>query len=262
MARLFDRRAPGEDLTVSTQAGSPIFVAPDEIAVQMEHLWVRLALHRPAAPSSLAVTSYLRGEGVSVVASALALAASRRGPTLLVDGNLARPNLLAPGPVTATGTGTGIDAGAGEAGSVGAGPGGRGLRAVLEGSATIDEVVIDTDQDQLSILPVGSGAGASGEPRPPIELQPGLARELLAALSMLYPTVIVDAPSMQEPSAALAMVSACESTLLTVRHGVTDIDQVTAAADELAGVDLLGVVLNDARLRTPSWLRSRLGDLR
>lgn len=258
MARLFDRRAPGEDLTVATRAGSPIFVAPDEIAVQMEHLWVRLALHRPAAPSSLAVTSYLRGEGVSVVASALALAASRRGPTLLVDGNLARPNLLAPGPVAATGTGA--DAGAGEPGGVGAGPGGRGLRAVLEGSATIDEVAIDTDQDQLSILPVG--AGASGEPGPPIELQPGLARELLAALSMLYPTVIVDAPSMQERSAALAMVSACESALLTVRHGVTDIDQVTAAADELAGVDLLGVVLNDARLRTPSWLRSRLGDLR
>lgn len=238
MARLFDRSVPAQDLTVSTSSGAPVFVTPDEIAVRMEHLWVRLALHRPAAPSSLAITSYLRGEGVTVVASALALAASRRGPTLLVDGNLSRPELLA-----------------------GRDEGGGGLRSVLAGSATIDEAVVATDHDQLSILPVGSAVDASGETRPPIELQPELASELVGALSMLFSTVIVDAPSLQEPSAALAMASACEASLLTVRHGVTDIDQAKAAADELSDADLLGVVLTNARLRTPSWLRSRLGDL-
>lgn len=234
MARLSDRRASGHGLTVSTDAGVPVFAVPSEVSRQMEHLWVRLSLHRPRPPSSVAVTSYLRGEGVTVVATALALASSRRTPTLLVDGNIARPGLSV-------------------------GESAAGIRDVLSGSISLDEAVVATDHDQLAILPVGTSAdpGAAADPAP--DIHPKLANELLNALAVTFPTVVVDAPSLQEPSAALALASACEASLLTVRHGVTDIDQAQAAADVLADVDLLGVVLNDARLRTPSWLQRRLG---
>ncbi len=42
---------------------------------------------------------------------------------------------------------------------------------------------------------------------------------------------------------------------------MTDIDQVSAAAGCLNETELLGVVLNATRFRTPGWLKRRVGVL-
>jgi len=236
MARLSERSRTDEDLLISTRSGTVVGIVPDDVRHQSQHLWVRMGLHRSSEPDSIAVTSYLRGEGVSLVALALAVAASERGRTLLVDANLTRPGLLV--------------------GDDGAGRGGhRGLREILDNGLAFEDAIHATDHAELSVLPVG------GDPTsdPGSEFDPVLAGQLLGALSLHYDTVIVDSPSLQEASAAVAVAAACDACLAVVRHRVTDIEQVQSAADQLVDTEFLGVVLNATRLRTPRWLRRRLG---
>lgn len=240
MARLFERSRTGQDLLISTRSGSAIGIVPDDLRHQSQHLWVRLGLHRPVEPASIAVTSYLRGEGVSLVSLALAVAASERGRTLLVDANLPRPSLLV---------------GDGESEGQGVSSGHRGLRGIIDDGLAIEDAIVATDHAELSVLPVGAGSAAG----PSIEFNPTLAEQLFGALSLHYDTVIVDSPSLQEPAAAIAVAAACDACLAVVHHRVTDIEQVRSAADQLVDTEFLGVVLNATRLRTPRWLRRRLG---
>ncbi len=236
MVRLFERSRTGQDLLISTRSGSVVGIVPDEMRHQSQHLWVRLGLHRPVEPASIAVTSFLRGEGVSLVSLALAVAASERGRTLLVDANMARPTLL-------VGEGDGATSGH------------RGVRGIIENGLAIEDVVLATDHAELSVLPIGGDPAGD----PSIEFDPALAQQLFGALSLHYDTVIVDSPSLQEPAAAVAVAAACDACLAVVHHRVTDIEQVQSAADQLVDTEFLGVVLNATRLRTPRWLRRRLG---
>lgn len=232
MARLFDRADTSRDVTISTRTGSVVGVVPDEIGHQSQHLWVRLGLHQPIEPSSIAVTSFLRGEGVTTVSLALAAAASQRGRTLLVDANIARPVLPTDGDH-------------------------RGLWGIVEDGMAVEDAAIVTDHAGLSILPVGRDVALEQR----VELDPSLATQLVEVLSLHYDTIVVDAPSLQEPSAAVAVAAACDASLVVVRHRVTDIEQVQAAADALVDTEFIGVVLNDSRSRTPRWIRRRLGVL-
>ncbi len=233
MARLSDRSRTDADLVVSTRSGQVVGIVPDDLRHQSQHLWVRMGLHRPSEPASIAVTSYLRGEGVSLVSLALAVAASERGRTLLVDANMTRPGLLVGDEAQTR----------------------RGLRGIIEGGLAVEDASERTDHGELSVLAVG------GDPATGFSdgLTPALAEQLLGALSLHYDTVIVDSPSLQEASDAVAVAAACEACLAVVRHRVTDIEQVQSAADQLADTEFLGVVLNATRLRTPRWLRRRLG---
>lgn len=232
MALLSRRRVAGSERVVRTTDGVVLARVPDEVGAEMENLWVRLRVHQPSLPASVLLTAKLSGEGVSLVSLALGTVAAGVGRTLVVEANDLGGRL----PVAADRP---------------------GLTDVLMGAVTIDEAVVATDQPGLDVLPVGAGAvpGRLGS-----SLDMITAGDLVDALEASYDLVLVDSPGLAQSALALTLAGACEASLLVVRHGVTDIDQVQSARAALGqGANLLGVVLNGTHLATPGRIRRLLG---
>ncbi len=233
MLRLLERRRTDDEARVVRAAdGTALARLPEEIERQLQYLWVRVRLHSDPVPSSFLITSKLSGEGVTLVSLALATMAANNGRVLLLEANDTGSRL----PVDDTNV---------------------GLMGVLTGAATIEETVVETDHAGLSILPIGpaSGSGRLGN-----EVDLDLATGLIGELSARYDTVVVDAPALARSPLALNLAAACAASLLVVRHGVTDLDQVESARADLADANLIGLVLNGTRLATPARIRRLLGN--
>ena len=81
-------------------------------------------------------------------------------------------------------------------------------------------------------------------------------KDALEELSSKYHHVVLDMPPLQSSDQALGLLRHADAYLLVTRHGETSLNQVSTLTEELRSVDLLGVVLNDYRTRTPRYIRS------
>lgn len=168
----------------------------------------------------VAVTSSVRGEGVSITAANLALTAarSRDSRVALVDCDLRRGSI---------------------ARLFGTGARPSGLSELLAGKCETGEALSRYQEGQLAIIPAGKPAGESAS----LLASPAFG-ELLAQLRNLFDEVFLDVPPALATADAAIVAHKCDGVVLVVRADVTPREQIASAIRTLAGAQVWGMVLN------------------
>jgi polysaccharide biosynthesis transport protein len=168
------------------------------------------------------VTSSVPGEGKTTTAGNLAVTYAQQGlRVLLVDCDLRKPAVHRLFDV----------------------PSEPGLTQLVLGYASREDVIRETSQERLFVLPAGA------LPPNPAELLGGpQARAVFDQLSTDYDIVLIDTSPMMAASDAAILASHSDGVLLVVRAGYADRKAVQAAAEQLAtvGARVVGAVFNDA----------------
>ncbi len=131
-------------------------------------------------------------------------------------------------------------------------PSSPGLAAVLDGSISIDNALLPTIMPNLFLLPAGTI---------PLEQRSIIARSerlrsCIETLSQYFHYVLLDVPAVLTTSDAIALASLGEACCMVVRQGVTPVNSVRTALDDLKHLPMLGVVLNQTTMTTPRWIRA------
>lgn len=208
--------------------GAPVSELGEEFRLIKRALMARL--HEDGARSDSAggaviqVTSARSGEGKTFCAVnlALSLAADAGAEVLLVDADLANPEM-------ATLLGLPSDAGLND--------------ALADPALAVEDFVVRTDVPGLAVLPAGrSGPNDTGH------LASGRMNALLAALVAGRPEriVILDSPPLLAASAASGLAGQVDQTLLVVRADSTTDAALRDAAGLLGGSARVSVILNRA----------------
>jgi protein-tyrosine kinase len=217
----------------SGASGTSLFhVVPPDVATSLRFLVARLQKgDEVAVRQSIAITSALAGEGVTSTARSLAAILANdldRSVCLLETNWWSSDGDLATAPVRRL-----------------------GLAGVLSGSCSVDEALMRTSDERLSVLtsgtmPMGGRPAAVGS---------SAFTDVLELLTKWFDTVLIDAPPVLTTSEATGIVRQAEATLLVIRQGVTTEQQVRTAIDDIGGVDLLGVIVNRSSTRVPRFLQ-------
>lgn len=204
------------------------FTFPDEVIDNMRHLITRSSRNTPL-PSRLAVVAALREEGVTYVSRALAAALTNDlgERVCLVDLNWWYP-----------------------ADTSFISPDNGGLAAVLAGQTTLGDVLVQTGWANLHLLPAGS---VPKQERPALARSQAL-REVLTQLNHSYDHLIMDIPAILATNDAVPLASLGSACCLVIRQGVTWMEDVKLALDEIDHLSIMGVVMNKFKLNTPSFL--------
>ena len=168
----------------------------------------------------IAVTSSVRGEGVSMTAANLALTAarSRDARVALVDCDLRR-------------------------GSIGAlfGMGQRsGLADVLSGKTDVGEALGRSHEGHLAVIPAGRAPGAETASL----LASNRFTQTLGLLRTLFDEIYLDVPPALATADASVVAHKADGIVMVVRAGVTPREQITSAVRTLQGAPLWGMVMN------------------
>jgi len=224
---------PAPRLELTSAAGHPVLSLDAAVAEQYRRL--HTALWLDGGPVVLALTSAIRGEGVTEATLGLGavLAHDLAGRFVVAELNLAAPALaqrfaLAPAP---------------------------GLAECLRGEAALDTALRPTSLANLWLLPGGDPGPASDVTR----LVRGEAlREQVAQLRAQFDRVVLDLPAVLSTSDAVALARLADAVALAVRAGVTPLALCRQAAAMLGPDRLAGAVLVGQRLATPAFLRRLL----
>ncbi len=212
-----------------------------QAAPELHQLWgsVFFAVERPP-PKLVVVTSALRREGVTQIATALAMSGSAAHADLriaLLDCNLRHPRV---------------------AELLGL-PESPGLCDILTGRASLDSCLIELtlENSGRSLYAVVAG---SPDDQPLGLLRSRQFKGLLATLGDRFDHVVIDAPAANlypDPQVIGALV---DGALLVVRAGQTRRETVGEAKKrlDLAQVKLLGVVLNQRTYPIPGFIYRNL----
>ncbi|GAA3346730.1 polysaccharide biosynthesis tyrosine autokinase [Amorphoplanes nipponensis] len=182
----------------------------------------------PGRGSSLLLTGAQAQEGTTAVACGLAIALAETGATVvLVDANLRSPGI---GRYLALDTS-------------------RGLTEVLSGVAGVPDVLQDSLDGRLTVLPCGGQPGDPGE----LLASPRLSATL-RSLTERFDVVIVDAPPLHGVADAAVLGKVTDSALLVVRAHRTRTVDVQRSMDllERVGAKLAGAVLNALPRKLPT----------
>jgi capsular exopolysaccharide synthesis family protein len=178
--------------------------------------------------TSLLLTGAQPKEGTTAVACGLAIAMAETGASVvLVDANLRTPGV---GRYLALDTS-------------------RGLADVLSGTATVPDVLQDSLDGRLTVLPSGEQPPDPGE----ILASPRLSATV-RALTERFDVVIVDAPPLHGVADAAVLSKVTDGALLVVRANRTRTVDVERSMDllERVGAKLAGAVLNALPKKLPT----------
>ncbi|MEZ4287917.1 MAG: polysaccharide biosynthesis tyrosine autokinase [Polyangiales bacterium] len=189
-----------------------------------------LAFMSPDKPMrSLVVTSALPREGKTTVSTNLAISFAKFGcNVVLVDTDLRRPRIHRT-------FGLSKDV---------------GISSVVVGNKPLDEAILPTQVDGLSIITSGP------IPPNPAELlhSPAFGR-LVLDLQKRFDWVIFDSPPMGAVADSAILAPQADGVLLVVRAGATTRDSIVGARRQLRSVqaNIIGSVLNDIDTRAKSY---------
>lgn len=220
-------------LLVADVTGKPIHLVPPDVAAELRFFIARLQANSLGVPHSMAVTSALSGEGVTFVARSLAalVAHDLDRSVCVIETNWWRA-------VTGRRRNKAVEQR-------------PGLAEVLAGTLALDDAFLATNNPRLSILPAGQAPLA----RRPVIVASDAFATAIDKISSRFDMVVIDCPPVLKASEAITICRRCESAVLVARHGSTSEHQVRQALSELAGVDLLGVLLNRSATSVPRILR-------
>lgn len=220
-------------LVLATVDGTTLSRIPEPVRLQMQYLCTRIDIHEGGVPSSIAVTSAVGGEGVTFISRCLAAVLSedfdRR--TCLVGANWWSDD----NETTSRNP---------------------GLAGLLQGRASVDDVLIEARGDRLSLIE----CGALPDRQRTILSTTNKMAAILVDLRTRFDQVILDLPAVGTSTSTLAFAAGAEATLLVARQRMVRVDQVERALDDLSHTRLLGLVMNDYQLHMPKALQRRLLD--
>jgi non-specific protein-tyrosine kinase len=186
----------------------------------------------------IAVTSSVRGEGVSITAANLALTAARArdAKVALVDCDLRRGGL---------GTLFGMT-------------GRAGLADVLTGKTEIGEAMGRYHEGHLAVIAAGRAPGAESA-----SLLAGQRfAQTLSLLRTLFDEIYLDVPPALATADAAVVAHKADGIVIVARAGITPREQVAGAVRSLAGAPVWGLVLNGVEpSRVPAPLPVTRGQL-
>lgn len=215
-------------LVLPDQNGVPLITFPPKVVAPLRHMVARAARNDPF-PSRLAVMASLREEGVTYLAHALAttMAHDMESTVCVVELNWQWPS--------------GIFSAETESG---------GLTAVLTNETKLDDAIIRTGLPNLALLPAGKMA---------IERRSSFARstllkETITQLSEKFDYLLLDIPAILACNDAIPLASLSADACLVVRQGVTPVEDARLALDDVDHLSILGVIMNQVHLYTPSIL--------
>jgi protein-tyrosine kinase len=170
--------------------------------------------------SVVAVTSSVRGEGVSITAANLALTAARArdARVALVDCDLRRGGIAALFGM----------------------PNRAGLADVLTGKTEIGEALGRYHAGSLAVI--GSGRAPGAESASLLASQ--RFAQSLTMLRSLFDEIYLDVPPALATADAQVVAHQADGIVMVTRAGVTPREQVASAVRSLAGAPVWGVVLN------------------
>ncbi len=195
------------------------------MAIEFRRLYSRLQYKQNGKPNSpLLITSASHGEGKTTTAGFLALTIARQSDkrVLLVDFDLHRPRIH---------TLFGI-------------PLRDGASELIQGVATLESVVKDSGNPNVSVLTAGTMV------RSPASLfEPESIKRVIGQMSAAYDLVIIDSPPLLPVSDTMVLAPLAEAVLFIVMAGKTPRDVVSRGRGLLEDVNanLVGVVLNNSR---------------
>lgn len=202
-------------------------------AEQYRSLYYRLERLREAKPMKvIALTSAMPGEGKTVTAVNLALAAARANPErriLLIDADLRRSQV---------GTVLGIR-------------GKMGLAELLAGECEVRDVIRRFHGTRLAVIPAGS------TPEEPTQVLASMRmKQFLHAVRENFEEVYIDLPPTLPFADAAILGHQMDGVLMVVRANVTPIRAVNQAVEQLGGAPILGSVLNGAEVNSTPYLKN------
>lgn len=180
----------------------------------------RLQRARAAKPiQTVLVTSAIPGEGKTTIAVNLAGVLARNGcRTLLLDADMRSPDL----------------------------PQALGLPGSLPGLSEVLAGEVSFEQALRCVKPLGLYLLAAGSPvgNPVPLLEGAVFANVLASARQVFEWVIIDSPPLVPVADANCVASVVDGILLVVRWGLTPRDELDQALGALAGLPLIGLVLN------------------
>lgn len=231
-----DTQLPNGGLVLADTEGAVIQYAPAKLTASLRYLIARLQRETEAAlPGTIAFTSTLSGEGVSVMArsfaAVLGLDTGRR--VCLVDLNwwtFDRRTYRRSEEV-------------------------HGLYEVLWMDKPLDAVLVPTQSPQLTYLPAGSAPRAV---RPTLAQHPRL-EQVLEELAGRFDHLVFDLPAVTATSDAIALRQFSDQVVLVVRQGVAPREQIRSVLDDLGEPAPVAAILNQTRTAIPKWVRKLVG---
>jgi non-specific protein-tyrosine kinase len=208
----------------------------------LSQVWQKMAvrfLHDDSltAPAAIGVSSAVRGEGRTTVSISLAnaLAWETGDPVALVECDIAKPSLAAE---------MGLRSGPGIAG-------------LLIG-AELEEVLVPTEVENLSVIPAGELLAAGTASMTAEEATVRLRHQVPALLTRLkgrFAYIVLDLPPLLGNAHADGIARQLDGTILVVRGGKTQLDQLEQAVALLGQDRVKGVVHLGTPASTPAWLQ-------
>jgi capsular exopolysaccharide synthesis family protein len=199
------------------------------LGLRLRHLREQRKLKR------IVITSSIPEEGKSMMASNLALnqARSKVLKTVLVDGDLRRPDLG-----TRFGFGRSLP----------------GLSEALRGERKLSEVVYRLEGSGLWFIPAGI------TPENPIEvMQSGRLQQLLEQLETFFDWIIIDTPPVLPLADTPLWMRLADGVLLVTREGVCEKKQLERTVGVIDRATMLGVVVNSCDSNEQKYYYARYG---
>lgn len=241
-----------EGLTLRSLEGVPLYTFPAEVVNVFRRTLTGLAF-RQKLPERLAITSALKKEGVTYTTLALATTLANDMDVRVCAVEL---NWWSPGMYAQLSQWVRSKASQRQQSEEDQPPAllpeSPGLAALLNTDAALDDVLVRTDLPNLAFLPAGEMDAAQC----PALARSAMLRECITQLSQQFDYLLLDTPAIMATSDAIALASLGDACCLVVRQGVTSVQDVRMALDEVQHLPMLGVVMNRVRVHTPHWVRA------
>jgi ATPases involved in chromosome partitioning len=253
------KKSSAQETTVPLRAmdGTPFYAIPTEAANNVRRMITGI-MHRENLPARISVIATLRKEGVTYISLALAATLANDLDTRVCALEL---NWYNPGMYDHLSTSTkkrGSKQTArrtpDQADTHGLMRDNPGLAGVLLQRAALDDVLIQTDRPNLSLLP----AGDLPMSQRPLIARSDMLKNCIEELNQRFDHLILDIPAIMLTSDAIALASLGSACCMVVHQGITPVNDVKMGLDEVKHLPMLGVVLNKTYIHTPRWIRAFL----
>ncbi|HLR31350.1 MAG TPA: polysaccharide biosynthesis tyrosine autokinase [Fodinibius sp.] len=172
-------------------------------------------------PKTIAITSPEKGDGKSTVAANLGIAFAEEGYwTLVIGADFRRPKLYKYFGLTAE----------------------AGLSNYLEGKLSFEQLIKDTDLDNLKVITAGQNADM-----PEIIGSSMIFKQLLRKMEEVFDVIILDTPPYGIISDSTALLKRAAATILVAKYRKTNKGMLLKTMEELKEINanVTSIVLND-----------------
>lgn len=216
-----------ESIIMTTVSGQKVAEFPPSVVSQLRRMVTRVK-YTNELPKQFSLVSAIRGEGVTYMSWALSsiIANDLQATVCAVELNWWFPATL---------TLSGKDS---------------GISAVLQKKKDLNDVILKTHNENFDFIP----AGLLDSWQRAVFAHSDELKNIIAELRGRYDYVLIDVPAILSTSDAIPLASLTDSCCLVIRQGVTQIDDVRMALDDVSHLPMLGVIMNQVDLKTPSFI--------